>query len=131
MDYKNIATTIFTPLEYGCCGYSEEKAIEEFGKDKIKIYKKNVNILENELSHFENPDSLLQGFVKLICFGDEETVIGFHYCGPNAGEITQMSSLIIKLKATKEDFDSTIGIHPTVVENFVKLEFGVTEDSGC
>lgn len=26
MDYKNIATTVFTPLEYGCVGYSEEEA---------------------------------------------------------------------------------------------------------
>jgi thioredoxin reductase (NADPH) len=28
MDYKNIATTVFTPLEYGCVGYSEEDAIK-------------------------------------------------------------------------------------------------------
>lgn len=26
MNYKNIATTVFTPLEYGCIGYSEEDA---------------------------------------------------------------------------------------------------------
>ena len=29
MDYKNIATTVFTPLEYGCVGYSQEDAIKE------------------------------------------------------------------------------------------------------
>jgi pyruvate/2-oxoglutarate dehydrogenase complex dihydrolipoamide dehydrogenase (E3) component len=28
MDYRNIATTVFTPLEYGACGYSEEDAVE-------------------------------------------------------------------------------------------------------
>ncbi len=27
MDYKNIATTVFTPLEYGCVGYTEEEAV--------------------------------------------------------------------------------------------------------
>jgi thioredoxin reductase (NADPH) len=54
-------------------------------------------------------------------------VIGFHYVGPNAGEVTQLSAITIKLKATKEDFDDTIGIHPTVAENFTKLEYGVTE----
>jgi pyruvate/2-oxoglutarate dehydrogenase complex dihydrolipoamide dehydrogenase (E3) component len=26
MDYRNIATTVFTPLEYGACGLSEEQA---------------------------------------------------------------------------------------------------------
>lgn len=28
MDYDNIATTVFTPLEYGCVGLSEETAIK-------------------------------------------------------------------------------------------------------
>lgn len=27
-EYDSIPTTVFTPLEYGCCGLSEEKAIE-------------------------------------------------------------------------------------------------------
>ena len=31
MDYVNVPTTIFTPLEYGTCGYSEEDAKAKFG----------------------------------------------------------------------------------------------------
>lgn len=27
MDYDNVATTVFTPLEYGCVGLSEEAAV--------------------------------------------------------------------------------------------------------
>eukprot|EP00825_Cyclidium_porcatum_P022607 TRINITY_DN2487_c0_g2_i2.p1 TRINITY_DN2487_c0_g2~~TRINITY_DN2487_c0_g2_i2.p1 ORF type:complete len:411 (-),score=79.25 TRINITY_DN2487_c0_g2_i2:627-1859(-) len=30
MDYVFVPTTVFTPLEYGACGYSEEAAIEKF-----------------------------------------------------------------------------------------------------
>ena len=26
MDYRNVPTTVFTPLEYGACGYSQEDA---------------------------------------------------------------------------------------------------------
>jgi len=26
MDYVNVPTTVFTPLEYGCCGYAEDEA---------------------------------------------------------------------------------------------------------
>ena len=33
MDYKNVATTVFCPIEYGACGYSEEDAISAFGQD--------------------------------------------------------------------------------------------------
>lgn len=32
MDYADVATTVFTPLEYACVGLSEEDAIKKFGK---------------------------------------------------------------------------------------------------
>jgi len=38
MDYRDVATTIFTPLEYSCIGLSEERAIEIYGKDNLKIF---------------------------------------------------------------------------------------------
>jgi len=38
MDYVNVPTTVFTPLEYGCCGYSEDEAKEKFGKANISTY---------------------------------------------------------------------------------------------
>lgn len=38
MDYANVPTTVFTPLEYGCCGPSEEDAKKEYGADNIKTY---------------------------------------------------------------------------------------------
>ena len=42
--------------------------------------------------------------------------MGLHVLGPNAGEITQGWALGMKLGATKQDFDNTIGIHPTCAE---------------
>jgi len=38
MDYNNVPTTVFTPLEYGCCGYSEEDAQAKFGKENVSNY---------------------------------------------------------------------------------------------
>ena len=37
MDYVNVPTTVFTPLEYGAIGYSEEDAIEKFGDSNIEV----------------------------------------------------------------------------------------------
>ncbi len=48
-------------------------------------------------------------------------MIGFHYLGPNAGEVTQGYGVAIRLGATKEDFDSTIGIHPTCSETMTGI----------
>ena len=43
-------------------------------------------------------------------------MVGFHFLGPNAGEVTQGYAVAIKLGAKKSDFDRTVGIHPTVSE---------------
>ena len=42
--------------------------------------------------------------------------MGFHYLGPNAGEVTQGYGMALKLGATKGDFDNLVGIHPTTAE---------------
>ena len=55
-------------------------------------------------------------------------VIGLHVAGPNAGEITQGYAVAIKLRATKKDFDMTVGIHPTCSEVFTGLD--ITKSSG-
>lgn len=38
MDYTNVPTTVFTPLEYGCVGYTEDESNEKFGEDNIDVY---------------------------------------------------------------------------------------------
>lgn len=68
-------------------------------------------------------------YAKLVVHKeDNERVIGFHVCGPNAGEITQGFAVAMKAGATKDDFDETVGIHPTTAEEFTVLH--VTKSSG-
>jgi len=38
MDYDSVPTTVFTPLEYGCCGLTEEESYDKYGKDKVICY---------------------------------------------------------------------------------------------
>jgi pyruvate/2-oxoglutarate dehydrogenase complex dihydrolipoamide dehydrogenase (E3) component len=54
---------------------------------------------------------------------DSNRVIGYHICCPNAGEITQGVAMAIKCGMTKEQMDSTVGIHPTAAEDSIGLEF--------
>ena len=68
-------------------------------------------------------------FAKLVCDKTQDLkVIGFHYLGPNAGEITQGFSVAMRKGATYGDFLGTVGIHPTVAEEFTTLT--VTKASG-
>lgn len=41
-----IPTTVFTPMEYGAIGYSEEAAVAKFGKAAIKVYASRYGVLE-------------------------------------------------------------------------------------
>jgi len=45
MDYVNVPTTVFTPLEYGTVGLSEEEAREKF-KGDLKVYHIHFKPLE-------------------------------------------------------------------------------------
>uniref|UniRef100_A0A8C7JPM4 thioredoxin-disulfide reductase (NADPH) n=1 Tax=Oncorhynchus kisutch TaxID=8019 RepID=A0A8C7JPM4_ONCKI len=56
-------------------------------------------------------------YSKIICNKlDNDRVIGFHYLGPNAGEVTQGYGVAMKCGLTKEQLDNTVGIHPTCAE---------------
>jgi len=138
MDYHTIATTVFTPLEYGSIGYSEEDAMTQFGADNIEVYHTTFEPLEWALKvvDFNNTsaankkefDKTACG-AKLICNkAEDEHVVGLHYLGPNAGEVTQGFAIAMRLGATKEDFDLAVGIHPTTAENFTTMT--VTKASG-
>lgn len=132
MDYINIATTVFTPIEYGTIGYSEEDAKKKFGQENIALYKQKFTPLEWVFSNAHEDDYCLS---KLICNkADNNKVVGFHYMGPHAGEVTQGFAVAFRSGATKKDYDETIGIHPTTAENLTTAytEFtGELDFAGC
>ncbi len=59
---------------------------------------------------------------------DDLRVVGFHYLGPNAGEVTGGYAGMIVMGAKKADFDRLVGIHPTTGEIFTTLD--ITKGSG-
>ncbi|RXM93729.1 Thioredoxin reductase 3 [Acipenser ruthenus] len=121
-DYVNVPTTVFTPLEYGCCGLSEEKAIELYGEENIEVYHSLFWPLECTVPSRDNNKC----YSKIVCNKlDNERVVGFHYLGPNAGEVTQGFGVAIKCGLTKELLDNTTGIHPTCAEKCTECLFDV------
>lgn len=76
MDYQNIATTVFTPLELGTVGLSEEAAIEKYGKENIDSFVSEFVPLEW---------TLLEKQEKMKCFAkivinklDSDRVLGLY-----------------------------------------------------
>lgn len=95
MDYSLVPTTVFTPVEYGSVGISEEEAISRYGSENIDVYLSQFTTLElsavHRTKHADGEDMGHCCLSKLICLKTEnERVVGFHFVGPNAGEITQV-----------------------------------------
>jgi len=126
MDYINVPTTVFTPIEYGCCGYSEEDAKKKYGEENIATYHTEFKPLEWAYNKARpEPDS----YVKvLVNKADNNKVVGFHICSPNAGEVTQGVGIAMKCGVTKELLDSCVGIHPTVAEDCIGLQYTKEEN---
>ena len=114
MSYEFIPTAIFTHPNVGTVGFSEEKARAEFGK--ISVFRSEFKALKHTLS-----GSSERTLMKLIVDSATDRVVGLHMVGPEAGEIVQGFAVALKAGATKAVFDSTIGIHPTVAEEFVTM----------
>jgi len=126
MDYKNICTTVFTPIEYGTVGYSEDDALKEFGKDNIEVYHKSFIPLEWSISESRSHS---EGFSKVIVDKTSEKILGIHFLGPNAGEVMQGFGAAMKIGLTFKDLEDTVGIHPTIAEEIVTM--AVTKSSGA
>ena len=126
MNYENVPMTVFTPLEYGNCGLTEEAAIEKYTDDNVEVYVSQFTPLEWQLSPHRKKDVC---FAKLITRRDDGLILGFHVLSPNAGEITQGFGLAFQTGATYKNFMDLVGIHPTIAEEFTTLS--VTKRSGA
>jgi pyruvate/2-oxoglutarate dehydrogenase complex dihydrolipoamide dehydrogenase (E3) component len=59
---------------------------------------------------------------------DPKTVVGIHFVGPNAGEVTQGFAAAMTCQITVDQLQSTVAIHPTSAEEIVKMR--ITKRSG-
>jgi len=132
MDYYKVPTTVFTPLEYSCIGYSEEEANDVYEAQNVEVYHMKNNPLEHYSVKRKSHDGKEMSntlYFKVICIPSEnDKIVGFHYCGPNAGEVMQGFALALRVGCTKADLDDLVGIHPTCAEWFTTLK--VTKRSG-
>ena len=105
---------VFSQPPVSVVGLSEEDAIDK--GYEIEIFTSNFKPLKHTISGNNE-----RSFMKLVVERESNTVLGAHMIGSDAPEIMQSIAIAIKAKLTKEDFDLTIGIHPTAAEEFVTM----------
>ena len=113
IDHDLIPSAVFTQPEFGTVGLSEEDARE---REPVEIYCTSFRPMRTAFAG--RPDRVL---MKLVVSKATRKVLGCHIVAPQAGEMIQLAGVAIKMGATKEDFDRTVAVHPTMSEEIVTM----------
>ena len=114
VDYDNVASAVFTTPEIGTVGLSETAATKRF--PNIDIYETAFRPMRATLSGRTE-----RVYMKLVVDADCQKVLGAHIFGPEAGEMIQLVAIALHMGATKQDFDATMAVHPTMAEELVTM----------
>jgi glutathione reductase (NADPH) len=114
MDHTNVASAVFSQPSVSVVGLTEAAARQKFGD--VDIYKSTFRALKHTLTGRDE-----RTMMKLVVDGASQRVVGVHMVGPEAAEIIQGLAVAVKMGATKAQFDTTVGIHPTAAEEFVTM----------
>ena len=115
VNYECIPTAVFSNPPIASVGLSEAEARARY--DDVKVYKSDFRAMKNVLA-----DRNERALYKMVVAGPEERVVGLHLIGPDSGEILQAAAIAVKAKLTKQDFDDTVALHPSMSEELVLMK---------
>jgi len=112
-DHELVASAVFTQPELAAIGLTEEAARNA---GPVQIYTAVFRPMQTAFAGRQ--DKVL---MKLVVDADSRRILGCHIVGPAAAEMIQLVAIAIKMGATKEDFDRTVAVHPTMSEELVTM----------
>jgi glutathione reductase (NADPH) len=113
-DYENIPSAVFCQPPVATVGMTEAQAID--AGLTCDVYTSTFTPMKISLA-----GRVEKAFMKLIVDVATDKVVGCHMVGPDSAEIMQGLGIALKCGATKKQFDSTVGIHPSSAEEFVTM----------
>jgi glutathione reductase (NADPH) len=112
--HNNIPSAVFSQPPVGTVGDTEAQAIAKYGQ--VEVYQSTFRPMKHTLSGRSE-----KTYMKLIVEPKTQKVVGAHMVGPDAPEIIQGIGIAVVAGLTKQQFDETVGIHPTAAEEFVTM----------
>ena len=113
-DHDLVASAVFTqPCELGTVGLTEAEA-KALGP--VEIYATSFRPMRSAFAGKAH-----KVMMKLVVSAQTRKVLGCHIIAPEAGEMIQMVGIAVKMGATKEDFDRTCAVHPSMAEELVTM----------
>ena len=114
VNHEFVPSAVFSQPPVGTVGFAEHEARVHFGE--LDVYISRFRPLKHTLSGRDE-----KTMMKLIVARDTQRVVGIHIVGLDAPEIVQGFAVAVKSGLTKDQFDATIGIHPTAAEELVTM----------
>jgi len=114
VEYNFVPSAVFSHPPMAGVGLTESQAKLKYGP--IKVFTSDFRPLKNVLAG-RNERSLY----KMIVHPETDVVLGLHMIGPDAPEILQAAAVAVRAGLTKQAFDDTVALHPTMAEELVLL----------
>jgi len=114
VDHDLIPSAVFTQPEFGTVGLTEEQAAAQ---EPIEVYATTFKPMNHSFAGRED-----RVMMKMVISKASRQVLGVHIVADGAGEMIQMAGIAVKMGATKEDFDRTVAVHPTMAEELVTMK---------
>ena len=110
---RNVPSAVFSTPPISSVGLTEADAEAQ---GPVDVYVTKFTPMRHNLSGRNRKTTM-----KLVVDQATQKIVGAHMLGEDAPEIIQGIAIAVVMGATKQDFDRTIGIHPTAAEEFVTL----------
>jgi glutathione reductase (NADPH) len=118
VNHRFVPSAVFSHPPVATVGFTEKDATGHYGQ--LDVYKSWFTPLKHTLSGRQE-----KIMMKLLVQASSGKVVGLHVVGMDAPEIVQGFAVAIKSGLTKQQFDQTIGIHPTAAEELVTMRVAV------
>ncbi len=118
-DHAMVASAVFTRPEAGTVGMTEAEARAQ---GPVEVYRASFRPMQGAFAGSE-----IKAMMKLVVARESRRVLGCHIVAPAAAEMIQLAAVALKMGATKEDFDRTMAVHPTMAEELVLMREPVAE----
>jgi glutathione reductase (NADPH) len=114
VDHRSVPSAVFGRPPIGTVGLGEGDARLAYGK--IDVYRTNFRPMRNMISG--NQERTL---MKLVVDCATNKLLGVHIAGEDAPEMIQLAAVAVKAGLTKQQWDSTVALHPTAAEELVLM----------
>jgi glutathione reductase (NADPH) len=114
VDHSFVPSAVFGRPPIGTVGLSEADARRSY--ESVDIYRTNFRPMRNMLT-----GNLERTLMKIVADGKSGKLLGVHIAGEDAPEMVQLAAVAVKAGLTKQQWDSTMALHPTAAEELMLM----------